>query len=131
MHVLPKDVSKNMRYNIIQKRQKLEPQLKYSSTGRWMNKGRTIYAVEYIPWHADELWLYRTIAMKLTNKTLNEREGCIPRASFFFFGHAHGMQKFPGQGSNLHHSSSHSHSSDNARALTRCTTRELRGLLLI
>ena len=43
----------------------------------------------------------------------------------FFFGHIHGMQKFPGQGSNLCYSSDPSHSSDNARSLTHYTTREL------
>ena len=38
---------------------------------------------------------------------------------FFFFSCTHGMQKFPGQGSDLYHSS------DNARSLTDCATREL------
>ena len=39
---------------------------------------------------------------------------------FSFLGerHAHGTQKFLGQGSNRHHSSDLSHSSDNARSLT-------------
>ena len=36
---------------------------------------------------------------------------------------AHGMQKFPGQGSNPLHSCNQSH--NNARSLTHCTTREL------
>ena len=35
------------------------------------------------------------------------------------------MWKFPGQGSNPHHSSNQSHSSDTARSLTRCATEEL------
>ena len=35
-----------------------------------------------------------------------------------FFGHACVTQKFPGWGSNLHHSSDSSHSSDNGRSLT-------------
>jgi len=35
------------------------------------------------------------------------------------------MWKFPGQGSNLHHSSNLSHCSGSARSLTCCTTREL------
>ena len=35
------------------------------------------------------------------------------------------MRKFPGQGLNPHHSSSLSHSSENARSLTHCATREL------
>ena len=34
------------------------------------------------------------------------------------------MQKFPGQGSNPRHSRDQSHSSDKARSLTYCTTRE-------
>ena len=34
------------------------------------------------------------------------------------FGHIHGMQKFPGQGSNPHHSSDLSHRSDDVRSLT-------------
>ena len=38
---------------------------------------------------------------------------------FFFFGYAHGMQKFPGQGSNS------SYSIDNARSLTCWAIREL------
>ena len=38
---------------------------------------------------------------------------------FFFFGYPHGIQKFPGQGWNLHHSS------DNIRFLTCWGTREL------
>lgn len=37
---------------------------------------------------------------------------------FFFFDCAHGMLKFPGQGSNSRHSSDPSHSGDNARSLT-------------
>ena len=51
-----------------------------------------------------------------------------PRDSFFiiiFFGHAHGMWKFPGQGLNSHHSIHLSHCSDSARSLTCCATREL------
>ena len=42
-----------------------------------------------------------------------------------FFGHAHGIQKFLGQGSNPHHSSNQSYSSDNIRSLTHWATREL------
>ena len=38
--------------------------------------------------------------------------------SFFLFGHTHSMQKFPGQGSNPHHSSDSSCNSDNAESLT-------------
>ena len=40
------------------------------------------------------------------------------RPLFFSFSHAHNMQKFPGQGLNLHHSS------DNTRSLTCWATRE-------
>ena len=43
---------------------------------------------------------------------------------FFFFGHAHGMQKFPGQGSRDQiqaPSSNASFCSDNAESLTSCT----------
>lgn len=36
-----------------------------------------------------------------------------------------GCKKFPGQGLNLSHSSSLSHSGNNAESLTHCTTREL------
>ena len=43
---------------------------------------------------------------------------------FFFFVHAHSMQKFSGQQSNLCHSGSPSHCSDNTRSLTNCTTSE-------
>ena len=42
-----------------------------------------------------------------------------------FFGHTCGMWKFPGQRSDLHHSKSPSHCSDNTRSLTHCTAREL------
>ena len=44
---------------------------------------------------------------------------------FSFFGHAHNMQKFPGQTWNAHHSSNLSHCSDNTRSLTHWDTREL------
>ena len=43
---------------------------------------------------------------------------------FFFFGHAHSMWKFLGQGLNQCHSSNLSHSSKNTGSLTHCTTRE-------
>ena len=42
-----------------------------------------------------------------------------------FGGLASSMQKFPGQGSNLRHSSDPSHCSDNARSFTCSATREL------
>ena len=42
----------------------------------------------------------------------------------FFLGHAYGMQKFLGQGSNPWHSRGPSHSSHNAGSLTHCATRE-------
>ena len=42
-----------------------------------------------------------------------------------FFGHAHSMWKFPGQGSNPCLSSDLSCYSDNTRSITHCTTREL------
>ena len=44
---------------------------------------------------------------------------------FFFVGHAHGLQKFPDQGLNPHHSSNPRCCSDNTGSLTFCTTREL------
>ena len=44
---------------------------------------------------------------------------------FFFFGHAHGMWKCLGQGSNMHHSRNLLPCSDNAGSLTHCTTREV------
>ena len=47
------------------------------------------------------------------------------RNSFFFFGHAHGMWKCLGQGSNMHHSRNLLPCSDNAGSLTHCTTREV------
>ena len=37
---------------------------------------------------------------------------------FFFFGHDHSMYEFPGEGSNMSHSSDLSHGNDNARSLT-------------
>ena len=48
-----------------------------------------------------------------------------PSISFFLFGHAWGMQEFPGQGSDPHHSSYLSQSGDNTGPLTHWTTREL------
>ena len=44
---------------------------------------------------------------------------------FFLFGCACMWKKFPGQRLNLYHSNDPSHSSDNARSLTLCATREL------
>ena len=43
----------------------------------------------------------------------------------FFFAHAWGMWKFPGQGSNSCHRSNGSHNSDNTGSLTHCATTEL------
>ena len=60
---------------------------------------------------------------------------------FLFFGHTHGMQKFLGQGLNLHrshscnqnlrhsHSCNQSHSSDNARSLTHWAMKEFPDVL--
>ena len=50
---------------------------------------------------------------------------CDRRFFFLFSGHAHGIWKFPGQGSNLHHSSDWGHCSDNAGSLNCCATGEL------
>ena len=50
---------------------------------------------------------------------------------FFFFGCAHGIWTFPGQGSNLSHSSDPSHCSDSARSLTHCATRELQDFCIL
>ena len=44
---------------------------------------------------------------------------------FHFFGHARSIRKFPGQRSNLRHSSNRSHCSDNAGPLIQSTIREL------
>lgn len=55
---------------------------------------------------------------------------CFFLGGGLFFGHTQSMGKFPDQGSNLHHSSDLSHSSDNARFLTHCTTRGLPFFLL-
>lgn len=43
----------------------------------------------------------------------------------FFFWPCHHMQKFLGQGSNPHHSSSPGHCSNNTRSFSCCATREL------
>ena len=51
--------------------------------------------------------------------------------TFVFFIHTHGMWKFLGQGSNLHHSSDPSCSRNNARSLTHWATRELLWAFLI
>lgn len=45
--------------------------------------------------------------------------------TYLFIGHANGMQKFPGQGSHLHHSSDRSHSRADAGFLTHGATRKL------
>ena len=47
------------------------------------------------------------------------------KQKLFFFGHACGMRKFPGQGLNPRHSNDPSCYSDNVGSLTRCTTREI------
>ena len=44
---------------------------------------------------------------------------------YYFFGCAHGVQKFLGQELNLYHSSDLGHCSDNAGSLTYCAAREL------
>lgn len=49
----------------------------------------------------------------------------FPHRMIFFFGHACGLQKLPGQGLNLHHSSIQSRISDNSGSLACWTTREL------
>ena len=70
--------------------------------------------------------LHRDKAGSLTHCTTRNSPGLYSLSEilalslfFFFFGHAQGMQKFPGQGSKL------SHSSDNMRSLTCCVTKEL------
>ena len=49
---------------------------------------------------------------------------------FFFFGCIHSMWMFPGQGSNLHHSSKKSYHSDNTGYLTCWATREFHNTTL-
>ena len=51
--------------------------------------------------------------------------GAFQFEGFLFFGCAHGMWKFPGQGSNLYHTCNHSYSSNNTRSLTHRATSEL------
>ena len=46
------------------------------------------------------------------------------------FGHAQGMWKFPGQGSNPSRSCDLLHSCGNAPSLTHCTTKEVQGWIL-
>ena len=41
-----------------------------------------------------------------------------------FFGNAHGMWNFPGQGSNMHHRNDARPCSDNMESLTRCAAGE-------
>ena len=53
----------------------------------------------------------------------------FPHRMIFFFGHACGLQKLPGQGLNLHHSSIQSRISDNSGSLACWTTRELLKIL--
>ena len=50
---------------------------------------------------------------------------CLFVFIFCFFGQACGMQKFPVQGSNLHHSSDPSHSSDNDGSFNSWATKKL------
>ena len=50
--------------------------------------------------------------------------------NFFFFGCTCGMWKFPGQGSNLHHSSHPNRCSDNNGSLTYCAGEFLSGIVL-
>ena len=51
-------------------------------------------------------------SLPLESRTIPYKAGGLRTIKPGFFGHAHGLQKFPGQGSNPHHSS------DNARSLT-------------
>ena len=53
-----------------------------------------------------------------TNLSMGGFDLPLPTHDSFDFGHTHGMQKFLGQGLNLHHSSNQSHSSDNTGSLT-------------
>ena len=54
-----------------------------------------------------------------------KKKRTIEPSFYYFFAHAHTMQKFLGQGSNPHHSSNWSHCSGNTRSLTCCAAREL------
>ena len=48
-----------------------------------------------------------------------------PLPFFFLVSHTHGIWKFPGWGSSLHHSSNPSRCSDSTKSLTHCATRKL------
>ena len=71
-----------------------------------------------------QCWVWMSLNAGFANCWLGSLEKPLFVFSFFFFGFIHGMQKFPGQGSNMHHSSHLSSCSDNAGSLTHWATRE-------
>ena len=67
--------------------------------------------------------LYSTLVKTLHLKCIQKAQALyLSTASFFLFGHTHGMWTFPGQGSNPCHNSNPSCCSDNAGSLTCCVT---------
>ena len=91
-------------------------------------------------------WVHQVVdhARAKLNASLHKMGGCgkrlrVTKCSLlcqselfisFTSGRAHGMEKLLGQEANPHHSSDLSHSSDNARSLIHCATRELLNLLM-
>ena len=80
----------------------------------------------------DQRWnLHHTAATTATALRTQEPQPTRPSEAilsfifqiFSFFGHTCPLRKFPGQGSNPHHSSDLSHCSDNARSPICCTMR--------
>ena len=59
-----------------------------------------------------------TLGFKKRIESIKLHHFCNFSFLFFLFGHTHGMWKFLGQGSNLHHKSNPSLSSDTTRSLT-------------
>ena len=75
-----------------------------------------------------QIWIETNIYSPHFRRSKSKQE--LDRQFFFhfstlFFGRAHGIWQFQGQGLNLHQSSSLSHSSENAGYLTCWATREL------
>ena len=101
---------------------------------RWLEKHKQKVSVPQFPlifvymfmtwWKKHRIWIQK--AWVLVQALL--LPGCVTRFSHLTFSPpscACGMQKFPGPGSNLHHSCNQSHNSDNAGSLIHWATREL------
>lgn len=86
--------------------------------------------IEFNYWWRDNVAVgeWQTSHLKMCIFGMKINLGCVLGGFCLFvclFGSTHGMQQFPGQGSNLWHRSDPSHSRENAGSLTHWATRGL------